>query len=119
MEQFKLRDANHPLLTMPLVNGHQYIIEWLFDVGPTMMSSMGNSPLTFEEIYAWGKDIDISHWEASTIRKLSIDYLSMLHHGSEPDCPVPYAETPSEDKLQQVSNGLKAVFLAMANKDKK
>lgn len=118
MEQFKLISSEHPYLEMPAVENYGYLIDWLFvELGPTMQSSMGSSPLTFEEIYAWGKDINLTTWEASTLKKLSLDYWSMLHTGSEKNCPAPYvANRLSEEKTKQVSNGLKDLFMHIAVK---
>ena len=117
MEQFKLISDEHPYLEMPAIDNYVYLIDWLFELGPTMQSSMGSSPLTFEEIRAWGIDIDLSPWEASTLRRLSLDYLSMLHTGSEPKCPPPFvARKQSEERTKQVSNGLKDLFMQIAKR---
>lgn len=117
MEQFKLISDEHPYLEMPAIENYGFLIDWLFELGPTMQSNMGSSPLNFEEIYAWGKDINLTAWEASTLKRLSLDYLSMLHTGSEKNCPAPFvARKQSEEKTKQVSNGLKDLFMHIAVK---
>ena len=115
MEKFKQINSEHPYLEMPEIESHSYLIEWLFDVGPVMQSSMGSSPLTFQEIDSWADDIEISHWEKSTLKKLSSEYLSWLHQGSKKDCLVPYvANAPTKEHLSQVANSLLAGFMSMA-----
>ena len=102
---------------MPEIESHRYLIDWLFDVGPTMVSSMGSSPLTYQEIKAWGEDVNINPWEVSVLHTLSTDYLTMLHQGSEPSCPAPFvASHLSEQKAKQVSDGMKELFMNLAKR---
>ena len=108
MESFKSINENHPLLTLPPLESHSYIIEWLFDVGPGMSFGMGLCPLTYQEINAWALGIDINPWERKILKNLSSEYVSWSNQATKEDCPIPYAETeaPTEEKAAAITNGL-------------
>lgn len=62
---------------MPPVTGPAYLLEYLFEIGPTMAAGMGNGPITFSEILAWQllTGIRLRPWEVRLLRRLSRDYL--------------------------------------------
>lgn len=113
MEAFKSM-GDHPLLNMPPLESHYYMIDWLFDAGPLMSSSMGSSPLTYQEINAWADGMDLTPWERSTLKSLSMDYVVGTQQGQKKDCPPPYIENKVKevrhnaiaDSLLQWANGL-------------
>jgi len=59
-----------------------YLIGYLFEIGPTMAAGMGSGPITHEEILAWQEltGIELQPWEARFLRRLSLEYVSELHH---------------------------------------
>jgi hypothetical protein len=115
MEIFKSRDENHPLLNLPPLESHSYIIEWLFDVGPGMSFGLGLCPLTYQEINAWAVGISINPWERTMLKNLSSEYVSWSNKATKKDCPIPYAETeaPTEAKEKAISNSLADSFRSM------
>lgn len=115
MEQFKILPEPSPYLEMPEIESHQYLIDWLFDAGPLMLSSMGNSPLTSQELFAWGKDIDITPWEVATIKTLSIDYAVTLQNATEKSMPAPYKGEVDEKYVKQDGERIKNMFMRLAN----
>lgn len=69
-----------------------YLIGYLWEVGPTIASGMGDGPLTFGEITSWMERIglDLEPWESRFLRRLSIDYLVQSQKSTKPECPPPY-----------------------------
>lgn len=87
----------------------QHVINYLFEVGPTMSTGMGVIPLTHQELQAWQRDMHIRlrPWEARFICRLSKVYLSMTHEAEEIDCPSPCdvnTETDREVVSKKVKN---------------
>ena len=72
-----------------------HLIEYLMEVGPTMPSGLGAAPLTHTEIRAWQADmgIELTPWEAQTLRRLSRVYIGQYQRSEAPDCPAPYGYT--------------------------
>lgn len=70
----------------------QYLVAYLYEVGPTMVSSMGESPVLHTEIDAWQRNtgIELSAWESRIIRSLSIEYLGEMSRATDRDCPAPW-----------------------------
>lgn len=77
---------------MPPIEWGEYILGYLFEMGPTIPGSMGASPLTFSEIEAWQRvvAIDLQPFEAQLIRRLSVEYFGQSHASTRRDCPAPY-----------------------------
>lgn len=95
------------------------MIDWLFDAGPLMSSSMGSSPLTYQEINAWSEGLDLNHWDKSTLKNLSTDYVVWLQQGQKKDCPVPYvAYKPDEKTNKNISNSLLEWATSLAGNQK-
>lgn len=69
-----------------------HLLNYLFDVGPTLASGMGEGPLTHSEIEAWqgNTGVELEPWEATFLRRLSIDYLSESHKAEKVDAPAPW-----------------------------
>ena len=70
-------------------NPAPYLVEWLFEIGP----STGDGILAMSELAAWENitGIELSRWEARTLRRLSGDYLHQRQESREPGCPAPYS----------------------------
>lgn len=81
-----------------------YLVGYLFDVGPSMPGAMGNVPLSHSEIRDWQDNtgIELSAWEARTLRRLSNDYLASAQAAESPDCRPPYTASSDAQRLQQV-----------------
>ena len=79
-------------MLLPPIEWGQYILGYLFEMGPTMPGAMGAGPLTFSEIEAWQRvvAIDLQPFEAQLIRRLSVEYFGQSHASTKRDCPAPY-----------------------------
>ncbi|MDP3650905.1 MAG: hypothetical protein Q8R67_04395 [Rhodoferax sp.] len=77
---------------------------------------MGNVPLTHSEIAAWQRNtgVDLTAWEAQTLRQLSRDYLGESQSAEAPDCPAPWSplitETTREDVSKKVQNAFRTLM---------
>lgn len=77
---------------------------------------MGHVPLTHSEIKAWqdNSGIELTWWEAKTLRRLSAEYLTESQAAMAPDCPAPWlsviAETTREDVSKKVQNAFKTLM---------
>lgn len=95
------RDGIQPAL--PLVDGGQYLLDWLFEIGPTLPAGMGSGVLTFSEIATWQQlvGLDLQPWEVRALRRLSGEYLGETHAATDPRRPPPYGDrqrNPSIDR---------------------
>lgn len=74
-------------------NPAAYLTEWLFEIGPSVAGTMGESPLGYRDFAAWQEisGVALMPWEARILRRLSGDYLGQRHRAEEPACPAPYA----------------------------
>lgn len=78
---------------MPPVEAGNYLVDYLFEVGPVMSGGMGAMVVTHEELQAWQRNtgIDLQPWEARGLRRLSAEYLGESRRGEDPHCPPPWA----------------------------
>jgi len=68
-----------------------YLLQHLFDIGPTYPGAMGAVGLPFSEIESWQRQsgIELLPWEIQAIRNASIEYASQLAASHDPECPSP------------------------------
>lgn len=96
-----------------------HLVEWLFEIGPTEPTSMGDAPLSWREIDAWcaRTGIDLDPWESRTIRRLSAAFVGERYKARKPDCPAPWSAAAVVDEAAQearVTAQFKAMMLAFA-----
>jgi len=78
---------------MPPVHAGGYLLEILFEVGPTKAAGMaGQVGIDETDLLAWqvNQQIALRPWETRAIRILSREYASMLADASDPRCPSPW-----------------------------
>lgn len=97
-----------------------HLLGYLFDVGPVMSGGMGPVPLSHSEIHAWQQNtgVELRAWESSTLRRLSIEYLSVSADARDPACPAPYTAVPQEDRRYVVSKMIGATLGARAKAER-
>jgi hypothetical protein len=96
---------------MPPVLGGAYLIEILFEVGPAKPMGMGGNIAIDEiDLAAWmsNQNVQLTPWEARTIRTLSHEYAAMLSAGSEPNTPAPWSnvEIITDEMREKISNAM-------------
>lgn len=76
----------------PSVEHYENLLEHLSEVGPVATTGMGIAPISFQEIEAWQRctEVQLSGWEASTLRDLSVTYVEQYNRSESPNCPEPY-----------------------------
>lgn len=80
-----------------------YITDWLFEIGPTVPAGMGMARLGWPDLLAWQSisGIELSPWEATTLRGLSSDYLNMSLDAKVMECPAPYLDAAAIARNRQ------------------
>ena len=79
-------------IEMPPFDEGEYLIAYLYELGPTVAADMGAGPVTFAEMAAWqaARGFELEPWEARLLRRLSVDYLVESHRATERNCPPPW-----------------------------
>ncbi|CAB5187094.1 hypothetical protein UFOVP166_2 [uncultured Caudovirales phage] len=98
---------------MPPIEAGGYLLEILFEVGPTKPAGMaGQVGIDEIDLLAWqtNQDIRLTGWEARTIRLLSREYASMLVEASDQHCPPPWVATVviTEDQRDKIADAMSA-----------
>ena len=96
---------------MPPIGAEAYLIEILFEIGPTKPAGMGGQVGIDEaDLIAWqqNQQVRLSPWECRTIRMLSREYAGMLFEASKPDCPQPYVARLkiSEEQRDKIADAM-------------
>lgn len=95
----------------PLAVG-THLVAWLWEVGPTVAAGMGEGPITFAELHAWQAliGIELSAWEARTLRAMSRAYASESHRAKKPDCLQPWSPNPDSIDRVQVARNVRSLL---------
>lgn len=78
----------------------EYLLGYLFEVGPTLLSGMGEAPLTHEELAAWQRNtgIELNTWEARTLLRLSREHMLQSQRSTKSNCEAPWNAESDESK---------------------
>lgn len=89
-----------------------HLLGYLWDAGPSMSGGMGPVPLTHSELVAWQQNsgIELTPWEAQTLRRLSIEHINECVRADKPDCPSPLAVVMTDEDREAVSNKVQRAF---------
>jgi hypothetical protein len=87
----------------PPISACDYLIGYLFEVGPIMSGGMGNAPLSHSEIRAWQDNTGtvLNAWEARLLRGLSRAYLGAVSDAEQPNCPPPWGDSRDAANIHQ------------------
>jgi hypothetical protein len=90
----------------------RYLTDYLFEAGPVMSGAMAAAPLTHIEIQAWSQlsGIELSPWEARTLRQLSCEHIVESSRASKPDCPPPWSPKAEQIDRPAVAKKIKGLF---------
>ena len=93
---------------MPPIDA-QYLVDYLFDVGPSVESGTGSIPLRSEHIIPWQDEtgIELQLWQAQFLRNLSREYLVQAQKSEKPDCPPPFG---FEERRALVAAKIDSIF---------
>lgn len=97
----------------PIDEACAYMVGYLFEAGPEMPGAAGSVPLTHSEIEAWARVTgrDITPWEASTMRRLSVAYVVGRYEADELDAPAPWMPSDQDAMSRRiVGKKISAIF---------
>lgn len=101
---------------MPQIDA-EYLLGYLFEIGPTMAAGGYPGPITHEEILAWQEltGIELQPWEARFIKRLSGEHLAESHRAEKIDCPEPSRQESESRDLHTVAKSLQQHLKELAN----
>jgi len=90
----------------------QYMVEYLFSIGPILSTTSGDSPINHQEIYAWQKNLQVKlcPWEAQTLRDMSRHYLLKMIKSSHQDSPPPWLPEIDQQQGERVAAKVKDIL---------
>lgn len=94
-----------------------YLIEYLFEVGPTQGGGFGPTPITHAEILAWQTNMrrTLQPWEVSMLRRLSVQWIVEAQRAEDPNCAPPWdGETVTSEEKRAVASSLRDAIRGMA-----
>lgn len=96
---------------MPPLGGGAYLIEILFEVGPSKTSGMGgHSAIDDVDLAAWmaNQNVRLTPWEAKAIRQISREYAAMLSEAVEPNTPPPWVDPNimTEERREKIAKAM-------------
>jgi hypothetical protein len=96
---------------MPSLYGYDYLVQWLSSVGPVVAHSDGMSALTYQEMDCWQRNtgIELTPWEAETLRMMSCEYLAGIKRYSGEKLPCPDFDMNKLDK-RELAKQIQAVM---------
>lgn len=88
---------------MPDSGPAMHLVDYLWQIGPTLPAGMGDGPITQGEMKAWQDNtgIELTAWEAKTLRRLSIEHLNESHRATDRNCPPPFGTLYRNPKLDK------------------
>lgn len=109
-------DADGQPIPMP-DNPARYLSAWLLEIGPSVAAGMGEGPIGWSDLTAWERltGVELSPWEARTLRRMSQAFVAERHDAKKPECPPPWRGDDAEVMAQRdvVSAKIKAAFGVM------
>jgi hypothetical protein len=95
-------------------NDAPHLLEYFWDVGPTIHGSMGESAVDWPQIESWQRQtgIELQPWQVRLLRRLSGEYLAESQKATKPNYPAPWK--PEENT---VDKAVKADSLRNALRD--
>lgn len=93
---------------MPPLGAGAYLIEILFEIGPSRPVGFGgHSAIDEIDLAAWmaNQNVTLKPWEAKTVRHLSREYAAMLTEAVEPNTPPPWVDPNmmTEERRQKIA----------------
>ncbi len=94
-----------------------YLLEYLFEVGPTQGGGFGPVPISHSELLAWQENMRrrLQPWELTLMRRLSMEWIAAAQAAEDPTCPPPWdGEVVSDEEKRAVANSLRNQLRGMA-----
>jgi hypothetical protein len=97
----------------------RHLVDYLLQVGPTGYGAMGPVPLSHSEIAAWQANTgaELTAWEATTLRTLSIDWITSSQAAQAEDCPAPWVDVHQVERAR-VADAVRNIFGGRASQQR-
>lgn len=104
-------DGREPILPD---NPAPYLTDWFLEIGPTA----GETPLGWQDLVAWSRltGIELTPWEARTLRRLSKTFLNQKFDARKSGCPEPREQADQRETRKRVDEQFKAMMGALREK---
>jgi len=91
------------------VDAAAYLLDFLWEIGPTLLAGMGTGPITFGEIRAWTEltGVELDPWEVRFLRRLSHEYLSESHNATKRGAPAPWRAADAPPEISETQSRLR------------
>lgn len=85
----------------PIPAAFTFLLEYLFDAGPTSPSGTGSVALTWADLDAWqrGSGVSLPAWISRLLRRLSSEYLAQSVKAVAHDAPPPWDREPERVRV--------------------
>ena len=114
------KNENDPLLNFPEIDGGEYLINLLHEVGPVGSNGYGMEGLKWSEIQSWLAltGLFLCPWEIILIKELSDVFASEFNKSNGKECAPPYQTIVKEalptkeelnDKFARIFNSMNVV----------
>lgn len=100
-------------LLMPHLDAGEHVVEYFFDVGPTV----GGEPITYLEIGAWAEmsGAQPTPWECQVLRRMSVAYAAQHHASRDLKALSPFtAPLAAKPNREELAARILAAFRGMA-----
>ncbi len=79
----------------------EYLVDHLFEAGPTSAAGMGVIPLTWADLGAWERaaGVRLPLWASRLLRYLSAEYLDESRNADAHNAPPPWQRAPEREKV--------------------
>jgi len=90
----------------------QYIVNLLFEAGPSSAGAQSAITITWVELQAWQAGIGLSMppWLLRLLRRLSADYVAESHKAQADDAPPPWELEWSSEHRARVAGHIRKVM---------
>lgn len=97
---------------MPEVPDAIHIIQYWHEAGTFTSGGMGIVPLSWADIRAWREENELilDNYEISSIRRLSVEYVSEYHAASAKGHPAPYLASIEELDRPAAASKFKSIL---------
>lgn len=114
LRSFSELDENSSFLKLPNIEGAEYLVSLLTELGFVSQSGMSVTSVTWLEMDAWMRrtQLELSLWETLTLKEMSEVYANELVQASAKDRPAPYVYVDPElqSNRDAVAEKLKSIF---------
>jgi hypothetical protein len=118
LEALRKRHGDNYSPDMPPLEAGEYLVNYLFEIGPVMAAGMGAGPITNQELSAWQRNtgIELRSWEARFICRLSSEYLGESRRAQAANAPAPWESKVTTEERREVAFDLRDSLRSLARK---